>query len=68
MQSELNPPPDLICTKWGFYQYNPLPEEKELEEYYANKYYQEGRGSYEVSYLDEEIAWYRLRIVHEITS
>lgn len=52
---------ELIKTKWGFYQYHPLPSEKELQDYYANKYYQEGRGSYETSYSKEEVSWHRLR-------
>lgn len=57
----VNEMPELICTEWGFYQYHPLPEEKELQEYYANRYYQEGLGSYEISYSDEELSWHRLK-------
>ena len=53
--------PKLIKTKWGFYQYDPLPSEKELQEYYEKKYYQEGRGSYEVVYSQEELAHFRLK-------
>lgn len=51
----------LIKTKWGFYQYEPKPSETELEKYYAKKYYQEGHGSYEVSYSREELEWNKLR-------
>ena len=54
-------PPELIKTKWGFYQYNPKPSDEELYNYYANKYYQEGWGSYSVSYTDEEIAYFKLK-------
>ncbi len=54
-------PPELIKTKWGFYQYDPKPSDEELYNYYANKYYQEGRGSYSVSYTDEEIAYFKLK-------
>ncbi len=51
----------LIKTKWGFYQYDPKPSDEELYNYYANKYYQEGRGNYSVSYTDEEIAYFKLK-------
>lgn len=51
----------LIKTKYGFYQYYPLPSDDELQDYYANKYYQEGLGSYSVSYTDEEIEYFRLK-------
>lgn len=53
--------PKLIKTKWGFYQYHPLPSDEELEQYYAQTYYQQGMGSYEVSYTDEEKKWFGLR-------
>lgn len=53
--------PRLIKTKYGFYQYRPLPSEEELEKYYAQKYYQQGVGSYEVSYTDEEIKYFKLK-------
>ena len=52
---------ELIRTKWGFYQYDTVPSDEELYNYYANKYYQEGRGSYSVSYTDEEIAYFKLK-------
>lgn len=53
--------PRLIKTKWGFYQYDPKPSDDELYNYYANKYYQEGRGSYSISYADEEISYFKLK-------
>jgi 2-polyprenyl-3-methyl-5-hydroxy-6-metoxy-1,4-benzoquinol methylase len=51
----------VIKNRWGFYQYDPLPSEKELQEYYEKKYYQEGRGSYEITYSDEEITYFKLK-------
>jgi 2-polyprenyl-3-methyl-5-hydroxy-6-metoxy-1,4-benzoquinol methylase len=51
----------LVKTRWGFYQYVPKPSEEELNEYYANKYYQEGKGSYSTSYTEEEITYSRLK-------
>lgn len=53
--------PKLVKTKWGFYQYDPKPSDEELHNYYANRYYQEGGGSYSVSYSDEEIAYLKLK-------
>jgi 2-polyprenyl-3-methyl-5-hydroxy-6-metoxy-1,4-benzoquinol methylase len=51
----------VIKNRWGFYQYDPLPSEKELQEYYEKKYYQEGCGSYEIAYSEEEIAYFKLK-------
>ncbi len=51
----------LKKNKWGFYQYEPLPTQKELQEYYERKYYQEGLGSYEIAYSEEEIAYFKLK-------
>ncbi len=58
---------ELIQTKWGFYQYRPLPSDEALQAYYAEQYFQQGLGSYAVSYTDEEKAWFRLRswLLHE---
>lgn len=55
------PLPRLIKTRWGFYQYTPLPSDEELRAYYERKYFQEGRGSYETSYSEEEIRYFRLK-------
>ena len=51
----------LIKTKYGFYQYTPLPSPKEMREYYSQRYYQEGKGSYEVSYTEGELKYFRLK-------
>lgn len=51
----------LIKTKWGFYKYDAKLTEEELMDYYANKYFQQGHGSYSVSYTDEEIDYFRLK-------
>ena len=53
--------PKLVKTKWGFYQYRPLPTDEKLRTYYAERYFQQGLGSYAVSYSDEEKEWFRLR-------
>jgi 2-polyprenyl-3-methyl-5-hydroxy-6-metoxy-1,4-benzoquinol methylase len=38
----------------GVIQCDPLPEEQFLKSYYKEKYYQEGKGSYDVTYTEEE--------------
>jgi len=53
--------PRLVKTKWGFYQYDPMPSDEELYDYYAHKYYQTGQGSYSPEYLNEEIAYFQLK-------
>jgi 2-polyprenyl-3-methyl-5-hydroxy-6-metoxy-1,4-benzoquinol methylase len=53
---------ELFKTKYGFYQYRPLPSVEELSEYYGEKYYQEGKGSYEVNYTDEEIQYMKNKV------
>lgn len=53
--------PELIQTQHGYYQYQPLPTDEELQDYYANKYYQEGHGSYTVNYEQDEIDYFHLK-------
>lgn len=53
--------PKLIKNSWGFYQCDPLPSDEELSQYYTNKYFQEGHGSYSVSYSSEEISYLELK-------
>ena len=53
--------PELVKTKWGYYQFSPLPTDEELSEYYTEKYYQSGKGSYSVSYTNEEVEYFRLK-------
>ena len=53
----------------GYYEITPRPTQKDLESYYSEKYYQEGRGSYEITYDKVELNWikkkyqFRLKIV-----
>jgi 2-polyprenyl-3-methyl-5-hydroxy-6-metoxy-1,4-benzoquinol methylase len=58
---DIKNPPELIKTKYGFYQYLPLPTEEELRQYYADRYYQHGSGSYSISYSEEEIEYFKLK-------
>lgn len=38
-----------------------MPSQEDLTHYYAEKYYQEGRGSYEIEYSPQELKWKKLR-------
>ena len=58
---DIKNPPELIKTKYGFYQYLPLPTEEELRQYYADRYYQHGSGSYSILYSEEEIEYFKLK-------
>lgn len=44
-------------TPEGFEQLTPVPEQEELVEYYAQKYYQEGHGEYQARYDDMEVRY-----------
>lgn len=46
----------------GFRELVNKPDIEQIREYYAAKYYQEAKGSYEVSYSDEEIAFFRTKL------
>lgn len=47
----------IVRNEYGFFEIKNKPNQKELQEYYANKYYQEGQGSYELSYDKAEIEY-----------
>src|SRR5690606_9674610 len=39
----------------GVVRADPIPDKEFLQSYYKEKYYQEGKGSYDISYTEEEI-------------
>ena len=41
----------------GYYQCDPLPNEKDLEDFYSNVYFQEGTSTYETEYTSIELDW-----------
>lgn len=47
----------------GFYEVVNKPTNVELQEYYAEKYYQESKGSYEQEYSDSELKTFQNRLV-----
>jgi 2-polyprenyl-3-methyl-5-hydroxy-6-metoxy-1,4-benzoquinol methylase len=46
----------------GFWTLAEKPSAEELKDYYANKYYQQACGSYELQYSDEERAYFRAKL------
>lgn len=46
----------------GYWEVENKPSETELQEYYARKYYQEARGSYEHTYTASELNYFRAKI------
>jgi 2-polyprenyl-3-methyl-5-hydroxy-6-metoxy-1,4-benzoquinol methylase len=46
----------------GFWTLAEKPSADELKDYYANKYYQQACGSYELQYSDEERAYFRAKL------
>lgn len=52
----------VIKNNYGFYQLKNIPDPKELNEYYAQKYYQGAAGSYDSSYSPEELLYINNKI------
>lgn len=46
----------------GFWEIAKKPTPQELQQYYAEKYYQEGKGSYELKYSDEELRFFQAKL------
>lgn len=52
----------LVRHPLGFWTLADKPSPEELRDYYANKYYQQACGSYELHYSDEEKAYFRAKL------
>ena len=52
----------LMQHPLGFWTLAEKPSAEELKDYYANKYYQQARGSYELQYSDEERVYFRAKL------
>lgn len=48
---------------YGFYEVKIKPTSDELQKYYAEKYYQESRGSYEQDYTPDELQSFRNKLI-----
>ena len=53
---------DIIKNEYGFFEIKNKPSKKELQEYYAQKYYQEEKGCYESSYDKSEVQYFLNKI------
>lgn len=58
----------LTRHELGFWEIAHKPTVAELQKYYAEKYFQEGRGSYELAYSEEEIAYFRAKIAQRLAT
>lgn len=61
---------NLYKTKYGFYSVSQTPNEKELRDYYANKYYQNNIRSHKNTYSEDELNFFlnRARVAEYILS
>ncbi|NJL17434.1 MAG: class I SAM-dependent methyltransferase [Nitrospira sp.] len=46
----------------GFWEIINKPKKEELQQYYADKYYQEAKGSYELEYTQEELSYFQAKL------
>lgn len=46
----------------GYWEIEKKPTPEELQEYYADKYYQEAKGSYELEYSSDEVSYFTAKI------
>lgn len=53
---------DIIKNKYGFFEIKNKPSKKELQEYYAQKYFQEDKGCYESNYDKSEVQYFLNKI------
>lgn len=52
----------VVLNNYGFYELAKKPSNEELKEYYAKKYYQENKSSYQSQYTAEELIYFRNKI------
>lgn len=51
----------------GYWEIATKPTSQELQQYYANKYYQEAKGSYELGYTKDELLYFRTKMEQRST-
>jgi len=64
--SEVDMDPRLRQHPLGYWEIAEKPTLSELQAYYANKYYQEGKGSYELTYSQEELDYFRHKLAQRL--
>jgi len=52
----------VIKNKYGFYEVGKKPTSEELRKYYSDNYYQEAKGTYQVSYSKDELDFFYNKI------
>ncbi|MGV8952325.1 MAG: class I SAM-dependent methyltransferase [Cypionkella sp.] len=52
----------LVRNELGYWEVAQKPTEEGLQSYYASKYYQEGKGSYDIEYSAAEIDYFKAKI------
>ena len=52
----------LIKHQLGFWEIADKPTAQDLQKYYAEKYYQEGTGSYELIYSQDELSYFQAKL------
>ncbi len=52
----------LVKNPVGFWEISDKPTSEELQKYYADKYYQEGKGSYELQYSKDELTYFQAKL------
>lgn len=55
----------LKNKRFGYYEIIPKPSEEDLRNYYKDKYYQNGHGTYENYYEKEEVAYFRNKVAQK---
>jgi 2-polyprenyl-3-methyl-5-hydroxy-6-metoxy-1,4-benzoquinol methylase len=53
---------EVIKNRFGYYELENKPSEKELENYYSKHYYQKKQAYYHHTYSDEEIIYFNNKI------
>lgn len=57
--------PEIEKTEAGYYRLRNIPSEEELRQYYALKYYQENKGSYQQEYSEDEKRFFRNKVIQK---
>jgi len=57
---------DVYKNEFGFYTLKKLPSDEERENYYREKYFQEAKGSYELSYTEDELNYFRAKLEQKL--
>jgi 2-polyprenyl-3-methyl-5-hydroxy-6-metoxy-1,4-benzoquinol methylase len=56
---------EVVVNKFGFHQLLKIPSQKELNEFYANKYYQDNNALYLHEYSEDELCYLNNKIVQK---